>query len=152
MVDIKIQTRLGRDILTDVYPDEPPHKLAAYAHRYGREFPEIQMRRAATARYNCYGLAFASRRAWVQLESVRHVLQDDGYRRLSAGEGPLAGDIVLYWSEGTIEHVGVIIQIEVIGNTVLPKVMSKWGPGPEYLHSVMRTPFGTTFEFWTERP
>ncbi len=150
--EIVLQTRRGRNILVAKYPEEPPMKVAAYARRFSREYPEILPRRGATTEYNCYGLLFACRRCWVMIESVRDILSDDGYRRLRPSEAPFPGDVVLYFEGSTIEHVGMIVEVPKLGDTFIPKVLSKWGPGPEYLHAVARSPFGSQYEFWTERP
>lgn len=86
------------------------------------------------------------------MESVSIILADDGYRKLLAGEEPVPGDLVIYPSEGIIEHVGVVLEIRKLGAVVVPYVMSKWGPGPEYLHSSSRTPYGQDYDYLTERP
>jgi hypothetical protein len=127
-------------------------KVAAYVRRFSREYPEIVLWRGATSEYNCFGLPFACRRGWVMIESVGYILSDDGYRKLRHGEVPLVGDIVIYFEGGTTEHVGIIVDVPQLGESFIPRVLSKWGPGPEYLHSVARSPFGTQYEIWTERP
>jgi hypothetical protein len=150
--EIVIQTRRGRNILLARYPEEPPMKVAAYARRFSREYPEIVMRRGATSEYNCYGLLFACRRAWVMIESVGDILSDDGFRKVRVDEGPIPGDIVLYFEGIIVEHVGLIVDVPRLGESFIPRVLSKWAPGPEYVHAVARCPFGIRYEFWTERP
>lgn len=86
------------------------------------------------------------------IESVGDILSDDGYRRLHAGEPPIEGDLVVYYESGKIEHVGVIVAANRLGQAFIPNVLSKFGPGPEYIHAVGRSPFGSQYEFWTERP
>lgn len=149
---IIIQTRRARQILTAQYPDEPPLKVAAYERKFSRMYPDNTLRRRATAAYNCYGLVFACRRAWVMIESVKDILSDDGYRQLRTGEQPLPGDVLIYVEDGLPEHVAVIVELFSIGQTVIPKVISKWAAGPEYVHMATRSPFGTNYTCWTERP
>jgi len=84
-------------------------------------------------------------------DSVNVILRDDGYRPLGRGELPVAGDIVIYYEDGRPEHVGVVIELRELGNLKIPIVISKWGPGPEYIHNVMRTPYGLDYKYWTER-
>lgn len=86
------------------------------------------------------------------MESVPHIISDDGYRKLGEGEEVVPGDLAIYRTDGVLEHVGVVIEIRKIGQAVLPQIMSKWGPGPEYIHSITRTPYGVDYEYWTERP
>ena len=148
---ITIQTRRGRDISVAIFPDEPPNKIPAYHARFSREYPENILRRQPTASYNCFGLVFACRRACVMDDSVNVILRDDGYRPLGRGELPVAGDIVIYYEDGRPEHVGVVIELRELGNLKIPIVISKWGPGPEYIHNVMRTPYGLDYKYWTER-
>jgi hypothetical protein len=42
--------------------------------------PNAVLRSASTFPYNCMGLVFASRRAWIEIDYVYTVLKEDGYR------------------------------------------------------------------------
>lgn len=86
------------------------------------------------------------------VESLESILRDDGYRRLRDSENVVPGDLVLYRKDEIFEHVGVVFEIRRVGQLEVPYVMSKWGPGPEYLHPVARSPYGQDYEFCTERP
>jgi hypothetical protein len=151
-----IQTRMGREIMIDVLPEEPAHVQEKYHRRYCREFPENTLRRGPTCAYNCFALAFACRRGWVAAESVDTILEDDGYRPLAPEEEALPGDVVIYRDGDTdeFEHVGVILEMRTLfpGSKPFPYVVSKWGYGPEYLHMAARSPYGTDFTVHTERP
>lgn len=151
-----IQTRRGREIVIDVLPEEPAHVQEKYHRRYSREFPENTLRRGPTCAYNCFGLVFACRRGWVAAESVNTILEDDGYRPLVLGEEALPGDVVVYkdGDEDELEHVGVILEMRDLSprSKSFPYVVSKWGYGPEYLHMAARSPYGTEFTVYTERP
>jgi hypothetical protein len=62
--------------------------------------------------YNCHGLTFACRRTCVHASAqVRQILEHDGYERVPKVEDVLPGDIILYVSEGDVEHSGVVIGI-----------------------------------------
>jgi hypothetical protein len=148
---IHFQTRRGTLVSLSTYPEEPPAKRAAY-DRYLTRFTGIEKRREATASYNCYGMALSTRRGWIDLNDVQTVLTDDGYRKIVGSEVPSRGDLVLYKDSLTIEHIGLIVDIHPLGGSFIPLVLSKWGPGPEFIHSVARTPFGVDFEYWTDRP
>jgi hypothetical protein len=82
------------------------------------------------------------------------VLDDDSYRMLQVGEPPMEGDIALYWEQGEVDHVGVIVDFKdpiAMGGNQIPVVMSKWGFGPEYVHVIGSTPYGDAIEIWTDR-
>jgi len=64
----------------------------------------------------------------------------------------MQGDLAIYRSGDIIEHTGVVLEIRKVGEETVPLVLSKWGPGPEYIHAVARTPYGHEYEYWTERP
>jgi hypothetical protein len=149
---IHFQTRRGTLVNLVSYPEEPPAKRGAYAKRYLQEFPEIRLRRDTTASYNCYGMVFSCRRGWVELGDVVTILPDDGYRKVMVQEQPVVGDVVVYRDSLIVEHVGTIVDVHQLGGMSVPMVLSKWGPGPEFIHAVTRSPFGIDFEYWTDRP
>lgn len=148
-----IQTRRGWTIETEEFPEEPPARLAAYHNRYKREFPLNELRRGPTAAYNCFGMVFAVRRASVMETSIETILQDDRYRRLRQEEHPSVGDVAIYKEGAEIEHAGVLVGFKepiMEGGSRIPIVMSKWGPGPEYIHLIESAPYGKV-EIWTDR-
>ena len=85
---------------------------------------------------------------------ISTLLNDDGYRLMSAGESPVPGDTVVWGNLIDVEHVGLIVDTEdLLGlNLTLPVVLSQWGPGPEYLHLIGDSPFEEEPVYYTERP
>ena len=99
---IELQTKKGRSIRNLQKPKILPHRIKMAEDLILDTFPEIDpslidKRREATALYNCHGMTFACRRTGIyETEDIRHILSDDGYRRLSDTE-VREGDIVLYY-------------------------------------------------------
>jgi hypothetical protein len=102
--------------------------------------------------YNCVGMIFASRRAWIEIDHVYDVLREDGYRQVSLDQAT-EGDVVLYKRNGNPTHVGLIIMIDRGLGTPSVKIMSKWGRDPEFIHFIDQVPsiFGVPSEYYTER-
>jgi hypothetical protein len=150
---IAAQTRSGTHILIEESPELPAGRLKAYVS-YRQQFPDNLERRAATATYNCYGMALVNRRGWVSGDDIDLILNADGYRLLRLREEAAPGDIVVYNEEGQTTHVAIIMEFRQLapGGNSLPWVLSKWGAGPEYLHNASRSPFGPSFVVMTERP
>lgn len=150
---IVIQTRKGRNLPIIRRPEEPLRMQQAYKKRFAGQFPDALMRRDATGEYNCYGLVFAIRRAWVVEEGVDMVVADDGLKRLRNEADVMPGDVVFYREGNEVVHVACVLRVDNIGRIRVPYVLSKWGSGPEYMHSVARHPYeGATIEYWSERP
>jgi hypothetical protein len=100
--------------------------------------------------YNCVGMIFAARRAWIEIDHIYDIFKHDGYTRIDRSK-IMEGDIVLYLRDGQPQHVGVIIFIDRALNNV--KVLSKWGYQPEFVHLIDDVPniFGVASGFFTER-
>lgn len=98
-------------------------------------------RTGPTASYNCHGLAFACRRTEVNSpDAIRLILQDDLYHEVAAAD-VMPGDVVLYFAEdGDAEHSGIVVgePDEVFG---IPRVVSKWGKGGEFVHRANQCPY-----------
>jgi len=155
MAASRVVTTADRELGLDVYPEEAVSRRRGYRERFGKLFPSAQLRRDATASYNCYGLVLAGRRGWVRLDDLPCILTDDGYRLVGAREAAQPGDIILYKDGGVIEHMGIVLELRSLtasSSLTIPFVLSKWGPGPEYVHHVAHSPFGTDYEIWTDRP
>ena len=94
--------------------------------------------------YNCHGLTFASRRTIVCDLEIQKILNDDDYTEVNDWRNVLAGDIVIYYANGTgdAEHSGIVI--EAHSNMQLCteiKVLSKWGLTGEMIHSLTACPY-----------
>ena len=115
--------------------------------------------------YNCVGLVLCNRRGWmgdlVPLDTIQtssittldtvalKVLRADGWYRLDAGRQPRAGDLAIYQRSGAIEHVGIVLAVDVL--TKVPKVLSKFGCYGEYEHDLSDVPdeFGEFHSYWS---
>lgn len=134
---------------------ERPLVSQAEAVRIMREIcPQAEFR-SITATYNCAGMVFASRRAHVDPDHIRRILNDDGYKQINE-KSATCGDVVLYSRDGSgIDHVGVIAHVLGDGTTGIRKtlVLSKFGDDGEYLHPLKHVPlaYGNPTEFWSER-
>ncbi len=114
---------------------------------------QVRARRAPTHDYNCHGLTFLSRRAWLaDDEAIDRVLADDGFREVELSEA-LPGDIVIYrYGNGRVEHTGVVVWVEENETVRLPWVVSKWGNLGEYIHRFNNSPYRGTAHFMRETP
>jgi hypothetical protein len=60
------------------------------------------------------------------------ILEDDNYK-LVEDRDVRAGDTVLYMNDdGGITHSGLVL--ELVGPYKVPRILSKWGGGPEAVH------------------
>lgn len=75
---------------------------------------DLVARRGPSHAYNCHGLTFTLRRAWLDDDhSLAQVLEDDGYRQLAGPALARPGDIDVYYdSSDVIEHTGVVVWTE----------------------------------------
>jgi len=118
--------------------------------------------RSLANHYNCAGMVFASRRAWISsMEFISEILKDDGYTLVDRKDVRY-GDVVLYRDEdGEYSHVGLIADRALLipGNEVAVEkellVLSQWGGAGEFLHGISEVPkylgYGDPTEFWTDR-
>lgn len=84
--------------------------------------------------YNCVGLVFASRRAFIDPEHIPKILSDDGYIKVQRSSVNV-GDIVVYTNdENEPIHIGVIVSIYAFGEIRTLNVLSKWGRDAEFIH------------------
>lgn len=128
-------------------------KEAANIHR--EEYRGIEVRSISNFPYNCVGLVFASRRAWIEIDYVYDILKADGYRRITRNV-VMVGDLVLYKDDkNQPAHIGMVASVEQIHPTSSERtifVLSKWGRDPEFVHLINRVPpqLGEAKEFYTE--
>ena len=103
--------------------------------------------------YNCVGMIFASRRAWIEINEIYSIFQEDGYHKIKYGDLGV-GDIVVYTLEKSPEHVGLVTNVlRKRGEISSVVVLSKWGRDAEVLHPLHVVPasFGSASEFWSEK-
>ncbi len=103
--------------------------------------------------YNCVGMVFACRRAWIHIDEIYNILRNDGYVEISFSHVE-SGDIVVYTRNGKPEHVGLVTFVRRNRITIdSVSVLSKWGKDGEIEHYLNSVPeiFGQPAEFWSEK-
>ncbi len=106
--------------------------------------------------YNCVGMIFASRRAWIEINEIYHIFREDGFCKISFDKLSV-GDIVVYTSDMAPAHVGLVTTVRRTdgnyGKISSVEVLSKWGRDAEILHPMHSVPstLGTASEFWSEK-
>jgi hypothetical protein len=121
-------------------------------HLYGHPGRAV---RSLSAVYNCIGMVFANRRAWVEPEQVPMILADDSYYEIKPSE-VVPGDIVVYFTmPDVISHVAVAVsnEPELSDGSSNIRVLSQWGRNGEYFHDYRDVPhwLGTPVKFYSER-
>ena len=117
--------------------------------------PKAEIRSVSTYPYNCVGMIFASRRAWIEIDYIYDIFRNDGYRQLPQSQ-VVAGDVVLYKQKQEPTHVALIVtaaRVHPTSDTLNIQVLSKWGKDPEFIHFIEDVPsqLGLPSEFYTER-
>lgn len=137
---IVVQTRKGRDIDNEQFKEIDATELNQL-HRMVNEFRHsCTLRSRASPIYNCHGMTFASRRTNIyHADCLRKIIEDDGYEEVSK-QDVLPGDVALYWNEGDIDHSGIVVEIKKDLLFPVPWICSKWGRGPEFVHSFDNCP------------
>ena len=158
---IELQTRLGKSIENTQTAEPDDQDIRIFGLIFGKY--EWTLRKPPCGMYNCFGHIWAARRTGIyELEGVETILQDDGYRKLSAGEKPLYGDIALYFFPPPgveIWHAGLVCELREFSGLdispvpwVLSKLSAVYG---EVLHRAEEVHFPQKdcyLEYWTDRP
>ncbi len=113
----------------------------------------VGIRSISAHMYNCLGMIFASRRAWIETNHLYELLRQDGYNRVSERD-IVPGDVVVYGTNLVPTHVGLIMNIHRDGSDIDNlMVLSKWGKEAEILHQADVVPdaYGQPVEYWSER-
>lgn len=127
-----LQSREGRDV-ENYFNSRLPipgvqiaSQNARQQYRSGRHRPT-----EPSARYNCHGLTFAARRTAIEKpEEVEQLIREDEYQRVPRSE-VVAGDIILYYQAGVVEHSGIVTETGALGQIW---ILSKWGEMHEVIH------------------
>lgn len=144
---ITLQTRKGNNIDNEqadtVYT---PGELRAIEDTT-KEYLTDGKRAEANPLYNCHGLTFATRRTGIfNTEDIKKILADDEYKEIPL-RNILAGDIVLYIAEnGDIDHSGIVVDVNENFGIRTPRIISKWGTMPEFIHLVHQCPYPKTIK------
>ena len=125
-------------------------RIKAREWRSWRE--KITVRSVSPYPYNCMGLIFASRRAFIDIDHIYDILKADGYKKIALRD-IVTGDVVLYRNYDEPSHVALVVSVVQFGQTINVKVISKWGLDPEFEHFMEDVPaqLGKPTEFYTER-
>lgn len=136
--ELNLHTRCENQVTNEI--DRRPNRAgdSFEMEGYRRRYPRCQHRPVGPSRkYNCHGLTFASRRTWIwDPAEIKKIVLDDDYENIPPSE-VLAGDTVIYYSEGDAEHSGLVISVDELG----PKILSKWGAAHEVIHRVRECPY-----------
>ncbi len=92
--------------------------------------------------YNCHGWVFTGGKGWVTPQGVESILCDNDYHEV---DRPSAGDLIVYYEGGEIEHTGVVRVAEADG---LVLVESKWGWEGRFIHAPENQPCGNEFRYY----
>lgn len=131
-----LSTRRGNKIKNWTILEHGPDRLDAAARQVKSKHPRAE-HLAGTAAYNCAGLAFGSRRAWIDPGQVLWILDEDGFKLVGDPQRWSTGDIVVYKNGGKhVTHVAVVHTATVSNLTGEPvvRVISQWGRDGEYCH------------------
>lgn len=146
---IRLQTAKGANV-----PNSQESEISAFERnsleRLKQQFDNAEFRTGLSGSYNCHGLAFASRRTKItESLALTTILTDDAYDRIQGPKDALPGDLVIYYDDdGDPTHSGVVL--ENLAPLFNPKVLSKWGNGPEVIHQLHYVPavYGTRHRFF----
>lgn len=139
---IGLQTRKGNDIDNEqAYTVYTPGELKEIEDTI-KEYPTNEKRAKADPLYNCHGLTFATRRTGIfNTEEIKKILADDVYKEIPL-RNILVGDVVLYIAEnGDVDHSGIVVDVNENFGIRTPKIISKWGTMPEFIHLVHQCPY-----------
>ena len=113
----------------------------------------LTIRSVSAHLYNCVGMVFANRRAWIDVVFLRQILSHDGYHQVEVEELHV-GDVVVYTLDNSPVHVGLITCVyPKLGSITNIRVLSKWGKDGEVEHGLSDVPsrLGQPSEYWSER-
>ena len=158
---LELATRAGERIPNVREFPLSPTVMKTRIRQHRESHPHIVVRSAASV-YNCAGMVFASRRTAIDIDLVRRILKEDGYRQI-ASEDMQMGDIVLYADQSQrVSHVGMIASMHVGMIASMPverqgqlnpvRILSQWGSDGEYFHAPLDVPalYGRPSEYWTD--
>jgi len=113
----------------------------------------LSIRSVSSYLYDCVGMVFANRRAWIDIEHIYEILTNDGYHLISK-DNLVVGDVVVYTLDKKRVHVGLVTRVHPnIGSIPNARVLSKWGKHGEIEHRLEDVPYylGRPSEFWSEK-
>ncbi len=146
-----IYARSGWEIPCETENPFEPVILQIQNREFERWMTYLTLRTRTPHFYNCVGMIFAARRAWIEIDHIYDILREDQYRAIAAVEVEV-GDVVLYKINQKPTHVGLIMQVDRV-NQHNTRVMSKFGAHSEFFHFLHAVPqfCGEPAEYWTDR-
>jgi len=145
---IVLQTRKGNDIDNEqAHTVYTPGQLKEIEDET-KKFLTDAKRAEANPLYNCHGLTFAMRRTGIfDTEEVKKILADDAYKEIPLSN-ILASDIVIYIAteSGDITHSGIVVDVNDNFGIRTPRIISKWGTMPEFIHLIHECPYPDTIK------
>lgn len=160
---IPLNTRRNRPIGNAQAPETLDGRLCRkYDLLLAQHGDRWEQRKPPCGVYNCFGHVWASRRTAIYEQTeIDKILEDDGYRLLLDSELPMQGDLILYYVDGSLWHVGLVCELRALslptGMATAQRtawVLSKWdNSSGEVLHDWQDVPFGGWHaRFRTDRP
>jgi len=113
----------------------------------------LKIRSVSPYMYNCVGMIFANRRAWIDIEQIYDILREDGYNKIPL-ERVVTGDLVLYTFSNMPSHIGLVTIVHSpLGQIPSIRVLSKWGKDGEIEHHSEDVPSycGRPSSYWSEK-
>lgn len=151
---LDLQTRKGTHINNTIRLEANPARLKEAVRINQGEHPNAILR-SATQKYDCMGMVFASRRTWIDIGSLDLILREDEYVKLDSIDEAELGDVVIYGTDISLKHVGILIRIEpnIIEGTKEYYILSQWGADCEWIHQIDDVPdlYGKVKEVWSDR-
>lgn len=150
--ELRLDDYDGSLIPNRIDPDPSPELVLRMKRQLGRLELGVSELGAPTGRYNCHGLVFASRRTNIDSPGlpvdIYELLLRDRYRRIPGTPQP--GDVAIYrYSDGRIEHSGLVLRLQAVGAEHVPFIWSKWGGLGEYEHHWHAKPYHEhSVEYW----
>lgn len=129
---LTLQSRVGREV-ENFFDDRQPSPGINTASTDARKTYRTARHRptSPSARYNCHGLTFAGRRTSIESpREVEQILFDDNYVEVPRPD-VVAGDVAIYYENGSIEHSGIVMETGDLG---VIWILSKWGELHEAVH------------------
>lgn len=138
---IKVDTAAGQPIDNEQYFDISAFEISQFP-AYERWQDGRITRSGPTAKYNCHGMTFASRRTGIyETSEIQKILYDDQYREVKP-EDAMPGDVIIYFGDdGDAEHSGIVLSSPLDSQLRIPQVLSKWGKFSEFIHWANQSPY-----------
>lgn len=146
-----VYARSGWEIPQVIPPQYSQKQIQIRSQEVLRFRQKLQLATVSNYPYNCVGLVFASRRAWIDPEHHPKLLIEDGYKRIQRVSA-IVGDVVVYRDQRDEPvHVGMIITVYEIGESRSINVLSKWGSDGEFIHDERNVVsyLGEPSDYWT---